>query len=43
MRRFLEFIIGVWVDCQNCSGTGRKDGKTCIACKGDGGTHTETI
>lgn len=41
--RFLESIIRAWVECVNCSGTGMKDGKMCVACRGDGGTHTETI
>lgn len=39
----MRWILRVWVDCQNCSGTGQKNGKTCTACRGDGGTHTETI
>jgi DnaJ-class molecular chaperone len=39
----MRWILRAWVDCRNCSGTGQKDGKTCVACRGDGGTHTETI
>jgi DnaJ-class molecular chaperone len=43
VKRFLEFIIGVKKTCQNCNGSGQKDGKTCPACNGAGGIDTTTI
>jgi DnaJ-class molecular chaperone len=43
VRRFLELILGVWKQCQNCGGTGEKNGKQCTACKGEGGIDTAKI
>lgn len=40
--KFLEFL-GIWKSCDNCNGTGKKNGVKCWVCKGEGGIDTSKI